>query len=182
MPDNFNCSNDDKTIDDRSGKKGPESESVTVGTVGERTYAFVGLERVGGVMVYDITDPENSTFVNCINSRDFSEDIAGDDSPEGLCFIPAAESGNGSAYLLAACEVSGTVASYRLTANDGFVPEDEQKPDDEQKPGDAKPDDGVSAPQTGVVSPVFGYILLISAAVCAASVTVIQMIRRKKRK
>ena len=113
VPDNFNCSNDDKTIDDRSGKKGPESESVTVGTVGERTYAFVGLERVGGVMVYDITDPENSTFVNYINSRDFSEDIAGDDSPEGLCFIPAAESGNGSAYLLAACEVSGTVASYR---------------------------------------------------------------------
>ncbi len=77
VPDNFNCSNDDKTIDDRSGKKGPESESVTVGTVGERTYAFVGLERVGGVMVYDITDPENSTFVNYINSRDFSEDIAG---------------------------------------------------------------------------------------------------------
>src|SRR5699024_2898427 len=31
VPDNFNCSNDDKTIDDRSGKKGPESESVTVG-------------------------------------------------------------------------------------------------------------------------------------------------------
>ena len=77
VPDNFNCSNDDKSIDDRSGKKGPESESVTVGTVGEKTYAFVGLERVGGVMVYDITDPENSTFVNYINSRDFSEDIAG---------------------------------------------------------------------------------------------------------
>ena len=31
---NFNCSNDDKTVDDRSGKKGPEPESVTVGTVG----------------------------------------------------------------------------------------------------------------------------------------------------
>ena len=119
IPDNFNCSNDDKTIDDRSGKKGPESESVTVGTVNGRTYAFVGLERIGGVMVYDITDPENSSFTNYINSRDFSDDIAGDDSPEGLCFISASDSKNGSAYLLAACEVSGTVAAYRLTSRSG---------------------------------------------------------------
>lgn len=119
IPDNFNCSNDDKSIDDRSGKKGPESESVTVGTVNGRTYAFVGLERIGGVMVYDITDPENASFTNYINSRDFSEDIAGDDSPEGLCFISASDSGNGSAYLLASCEVSGTVAAYRLTSRSG---------------------------------------------------------------
>ena len=119
IPDNFNCSNDDKAIDDRSGKKGPESESVTVGTVNGRTYAFVGLERIGGVMVYDITDPENASFTNYINSRDFSEDIAGDDSPEGLCFISASDSKNGSAYLLAACEVSGTVAAYRLTSRSG---------------------------------------------------------------
>src|SRR5699024_8795848 len=75
IPENFNCSNDDKSLDDRSGKKGPESESITVGTVGERTYAFIGLERVGGVMVYDITDPAETVYVNYINSRDFSEDI-----------------------------------------------------------------------------------------------------------
>ena len=119
IPDNFNCSNDDKSIDDRSGKKGPEAESVTVGTVNGRTYAFVGLERIGGVMVYDITNPENASFTNYINSRDFSDDIAGDDSPEGLCFISASDSKNGSAYLLAACEVSGTVAAYRLTSRSG---------------------------------------------------------------
>lgn len=57
LPNNFNCSNDDKTIDDRSGKKGPEAESVTVGTINNNTYAFVGLERIGGIMIYDITDP-----------------------------------------------------------------------------------------------------------------------------
>lgn len=119
IPDNFNCSNDDKSIDNRSGKKGPEAESVTVGTVNGRTYAFVGLERIGGVMVYDITNPENASFTNYINSRDFSDDIAGDDSPEGLCFISASDSGNGSAYLLASCEVSGTVAAYRLTSRSG---------------------------------------------------------------
>ena len=116
VPENFNCSNDDKSIDDRSGKKGPEAESVTVGTVNGRTYAFVGLERVGGVMVYNITDPDSASFVNYINSRDFSEDIAGDDSPEGLCFISASDSANGNAYLLASCEVSGTVAAYRLSS------------------------------------------------------------------
>lgn len=115
IPGNFNCSNDDKTIDDRSGKKGVEAESVTVGTVGEKTYAFVGLERIGGVMVYDITDPANVSYVNYINSRDFSEDIAGDVSPEGLCFIPASESKTGKPMLLAACEVSGTVAVYDIT-------------------------------------------------------------------
>ena len=65
--------------------------------VGEKDSEFVVRERVGGVMVYDITDPENSTFVNYINSRDFSEDIAGDDSPEGLCFIPAEDSADGNA-------------------------------------------------------------------------------------
>ena len=112
---NFNCSNDDKTLDDRSGKKGPEPESVTVGTVGSKTYAFIALERIGGVMVYDITDPANVSFVNYINSRDFTDKIRGDVSPEGLCFIPEAESRTGKPMLLAACEVSGTLAVYELT-------------------------------------------------------------------
>ena len=168
IPENFNCSNDDKSIDDRSGKKGPEAESVTIGTVGEKTYAFVGLERIGGVMVYDITDPAEASFVNYINSRDFSEDIAGDDSPEGLCFIPASDSVDGNAYLLAACEVSGTIAAYELTENaavdpgDGQKPGDDQKPDDGQNPGDdQKPDDtqnpgGAQDPAGGSQDPTGG--------------------------
>ena len=53
----------------------------------------------------------------------------------GLCFIPAEDSADGNAYLLAACEVSGTVASYRLTANDAGNPDDGQDPDDGQNPG-----------------------------------------------
>ncbi|MBM6947865.1 choice-of-anchor I family protein [Mordavella massiliensis] len=194
VPENFNCSNDDKTIDDRSGKKGPESESVTIGTVGEKTYAFVGLERVGGVMVYDITDPANSMFANYINSRDYSGDIAGDNSPEGLCFIPAGESWDGNAYLLAACEVSGTVAVYNTAANAAYdpgtdTPGDEQNPDDEQKPGtgggDQKPGtgDGQStsekkAPETGDSSYYALYLLLALAA--AGSATAVIVIRRRR--
>ena len=192
VPENFNCSNDDKTIDDRSGKKGPEVESVTVGTVGEKIYAFVGLERVSGIMVYDITDPEQSSFVNYINSRDFSEDIAGDDSPEGLCFIPAADSVNGSAYLLASCEVSGTVAAYRLTANTTQEPGGQpggEDPDDPQNPGGSEDPTGgngsgagensgsqtdteKNAPKTGDYSLPIIYGALIFAAAGTAGLAV----------
>ena len=65
-------------------------------------------------MAYDITNPDKILFANYINSRDFSKDIAGDVSPEGLCMISASESADGNAYLLASCEVSGTVAAYKL--------------------------------------------------------------------
>ena len=115
FPDNFNCSNDNIVLEDRSGKKGPEPEGTAVGTVNGRTYAFIALERVGGVIIYDVTDPAKATFVNYINSREFAADIQGDVSPEGLCFVPAAASRTGKPLLLAACEVSGTLAVYELT-------------------------------------------------------------------
>lgn len=134
VPDYFNSSNDNAVLDDRSGKKGPEAESVTVGTVDGKSYAFVALERTGGVMVYDVTDPEAITFVNYVNTRDFgtivegSEEYedgeldkwvtGGDVAPEGLLFLDAASSPNGEPMLLAACEVSGTVAVYQLGSED----------------------------------------------------------------
>ena len=123
LPEYFNCSNDDIEKEDRSGKKGSEPESVTVGTVGGKTYAFIALERIGGVMVYDITAPENTEFVNYINSREFNNNIQGDVSPEGLCFIPAAQSKTGKPLLLAACEVSGTLAVYELTGEQDETPD-----------------------------------------------------------
>lgn len=193
IPENFNCSNDDKSLDDRSGKKGPESESITVGTVGERTYAFIGLERVGGVMVYDITDPAETVYVNYINSRDFSEDIAGDDSPEGLCFIPAADSADGNAYLLAACEVSGTVAAYELTANNSGNPDDGQDPGNGQNPDDGQNTDDTQDPtggngsgsgsQSGKNAPKTGdsaFPILYGALIFAAAGTIGIASRRRK--
>ena len=114
LPNYFNCSNDDLMVDDRSGKKGPEPETVTTGKVGDRTFAFITLERVGGIMVYDITNPMKVTYVNYINSRDFSNDVAADDSPEGLRFISDTESPTGKALIVAACEVGGTVAIYEM--------------------------------------------------------------------
>ena len=110
----FNSSNKDVAIDSRSGKKGPEPEDVKVGEIDGQTYAFIGLERIGGVMVYNITEPANAYFVDYINTRDFSQSIAGDVSPEGLCFVPAKKSPTGKPLLLAANEVSGTVAIFEL--------------------------------------------------------------------
>lgn len=134
VPEYFNASNDNAVLDDRSGKKGPEAESVTVGTVDGKTYAFVALERTGGVMVYDVTDPAAITFVNYVNTRDFGTTVegseqyedgkldkwvtGGDVAPEGLLFLDAASSPNGEPMLLAACEVSGTVAVYQLGSED----------------------------------------------------------------
>ena len=128
LPEYFNASNDNAVLDDRSGKKGPEAEAVTVGEIDGKMYAFLALERTGGIMVYDITDPEESKFVNYINTRDFETVISGteeyedgeldkwvtggDVAPEGLAFISANESPNGKPMLLAAFEVSGTVALY----------------------------------------------------------------------
>lgn len=131
LPEYFNCSNDSLDIDDRSNKKGPEPESAAVGVVGDRTYAFIGLERIGGVMVYDVTDPKDGKFVNYINSRDFSNAIGADNSPEGLKFISAEESSTGKALLLAACEVGGTMAVYELSESEieitGFEYDDERQ-------------------------------------------------------
>ena len=115
LPEYFNCSNDDIEIDSRSAKKGPEPEAVTVNEVDGREYAFIALERIGGIMVYDVTNPSESSFVNYINTRDFSGEISGDVAPEGLAFVSGTDSPSGQNILLAANEVSGTVSAYTVT-------------------------------------------------------------------
>ncbi len=118
LPDYFNISNSNNTMDNRSDDKGPEPEYVEVGKVGDKTYAFVGLERISGIMVYDITNPLAPKYETFITSRimegDVEKDEAGDVAPEGLKFVPAAQSPTGKALLLAAHEVSGTIAVYEI--------------------------------------------------------------------
>ena len=116
IPDYFNCSNDDVEPDSRSAKKGPEPENIAIGTVQGKTYAFIAIERISGVMVYDITDPADTKFVNFINSREFDDDIKGDVSPEGICFVKGTSTSN--PMLIASCEVSGTLAVYELDGED----------------------------------------------------------------
>jgi hypothetical protein len=88
LPGDFNSTNDENgSFDNRSDDKGPEPEGVAVGKVRGNHYAFVGLERVGGIMIFDVTDPANPRFVNYISNRDFSGDAeagtAGDLGPRG---------------------------------------------------------------------------------------------------
>lgn len=115
LPGNFNSNNDANTFDDRSDNKGPEPEGVAVGQVGARTYAFVGLERIGGFMVYDISIPAAPTFVEYVNNRSFASGAFGPDSgPEVIRFVPAKDSPNGRPLLVVANEITGTVSLFGL--------------------------------------------------------------------
>ncbi|MDR3122604.1 MAG: choice-of-anchor I family protein [Treponema sp.] len=116
-PENFNASHGNNDLDSRSGKKGPEPEYVAVLPVGNRFYGCVGLERIGGVMVYDISNPASPVFYDYINTRDFSASglaEMGDLGPEGLCAVKATDSPTGRPLLFAANEVSGTIAVYEF--------------------------------------------------------------------
>lgn len=119
-PDDFNATNDENgSFDDRSDNKGPEPEGLTLGVIDGRTYAFIGLERIGGVMVYDITDPAAPTFVTYANNRDFAGDpaagTAGDLGPEGLIFISAENSPTGAPLVVVANEISGSTTVYEIS-------------------------------------------------------------------
>ncbi|MEK4666413.1 choice-of-anchor I family protein [Niallia sp. FSL R7-0271] len=109
-PDVFNWSNDDNVFEKRSAKKGPEPEDVKVGQIGNDLYAFIGLERIGGYMTYNISNPSSPSFANYLNTRDFSSAVSGDVAPEGLEFIEAADSPTGRPLVLVGNEVSGTVS------------------------------------------------------------------------
>ena len=118
-PENFNSNHKEANLEGRSDDKGPEPEGVTLGEIDGRTYAFIGLERIGGIMVYDVTDPARATFVTYVNNRDFTAPAdspeAGDLGAEGLVFIPAADSPNGENLVVVGNEVSGTTTIFEIT-------------------------------------------------------------------
>ena len=120
LPDVFNSSGENETFDERSDDKGPEPEALTLGEIGGRTYAFVGLERISGVMVWDISNPKMPVFVQYAGNRDFTaaSETAGDLAPEGIVFVPAAESPTGNPMLIVANELSGTTTLWDIAVNE----------------------------------------------------------------
>jgi hypothetical protein len=112
--------------DSRSDNKGPEPEGLAVAKVFGRTVAFVGLERIGGVMAFDISNPSNPTYLTYTNSSVFTGvgganfatagAPAGDVSPEGLLFVKASDSPTGDPLLIVAHELSGTTAIYKVVS------------------------------------------------------------------
>lgn len=125
-PLNFNASNDTNAFEDRSDNKGPEPEAITIAKLWGRTYAFVGLERIGGVAVYDIGNPRAPQYVTYVNNRDFDasdEELEGgmglDLGPESVVIIEQQDSPTGEPLMVVANEVSGTVSVFNIVKLNG---------------------------------------------------------------
>ncbi len=117
-PGAFNMSHTDNVIDGRSDDKGPEPEAITVGTVGGRTYAFVGMERTSNIAIYDLTNPLSPQFQGLFGNRDTTAATntaaAGDLGPEGITFIRQQDSPTGKPLLVVANEISGTTTVWQI--------------------------------------------------------------------
>ncbi|WP_126651926.1 choice-of-anchor I family protein [Chryseobacterium aureum] len=109
----FNADNESNAIKNRSRAKGPEPEGVALGSINGQTYAFITLERTGGVMVYNITDPNNPTFTDYKHSRSTSA-YGGDNGPEGIIYIAPENTTTNKGYVIIANEISGTLSMYEV--------------------------------------------------------------------
>ncbi|GAJ74155.1 alkaline phosphatase [Vibrio sp. JCM 18904] len=125
---NFNSTNDNNNSgDDRSDDKGIEPEAIEVAQINGRHYAFIGLERQGGIMIYDITDPKQAQFMHYVNRRDYNQPVctevedgecmndtynpkAGDLGPESINYFTR----NGGHFIAVGNEVSGTTSVFRI--------------------------------------------------------------------
>ncbi len=93
---------------------------VVVGQVGTEEYLFVGLPGIGGVGVFDVSEPSHPDFVSYLNNRDFAVDptvdlaAAGDLGPTSLVFIRAGSSPTGNPLVAVGNEVSGTTTLIEL--------------------------------------------------------------------
>lgn len=186
-------SNDDLELESRTAKKGVEPEAVTLAGLGGRMYAFIALERIGGIMVYDVSDPADAQYVNYVNTRDFNASTAGDVAPEGLAVVHNGD----TALLLAAFEVSGTVASYQLTATASEPENPDTEPEEPgtepENPGTTEPEnpgtqpadptggDGQSDPDNGLTPGAIAGICIAAVVVVGGAVTAVVLVRRKKK-
>mgnify|MGYP001950663165 CR=1 FL=1 len=128
-PANFNSTNDNnQSGDDRSDDKGAEPEAIEVAEINGKHYAFIGLERQGGIMVYDVTQPKNASFISYLNNRDFTQPVctkvdedgdcdnetynskAGDLGPESIKYFTR----SGNHFIAVGNEVSGSTSVYRV--------------------------------------------------------------------
>ena len=128
-PANFNSTNDNnQSGDDRSDDKGVEPEAIEVAEINGKHYAFIGLERQGGIMVYDVTQPKNASFISYLNNRDFTQPVctkvdedgdcdndtynskASDLGPESIKYFTR----SGSHFIAVGNEVSGSTSVYRV--------------------------------------------------------------------
>jgi hypothetical protein len=109
----FNSSNTNITKKDRSDDKGPEPEGVAVATIAGVPYAFVSMERVGGLMVFNVSNPAAPQFVQYVNNRGLTG-LTGDRGPEGIIYVKQQDSPNGKALVVLGNEISSSVSVYEI--------------------------------------------------------------------
>ncbi len=107
-PTGFNSDGTTATFDTRSDNKGPEPEGVTTGTVNGVLYAFIGSERTGDILVYDISNPASPVFKQYIDNPT-------DLQVEGILFVPAEQSPTGKALIIVSAEISKTISVYEFS-------------------------------------------------------------------
>jgi 2',3'-cyclic-nucleotide 2'-phosphodiesterase/3'-nucleotidase/5'-nucleotidase len=111
-PQLFNTESNAQSLTDvRSVFRGPEPENIVVFELAGQRLAAIGLERTGGVMLYDITRPREARLLSYIQPDEAeSRDLA----PEGLLFIAADRNPTGKPLLVLCNEGSGTMTAYEL--------------------------------------------------------------------
>ncbi|MBI1247584.1 alkaline phosphatase [bacterium] len=108
IPDLFNSQdNDPDEFDKRSDDKGPEPEALDIGHDLGTTLVFIGMERVSGVFMYDMSNPFDPEYLQYIRNEL-------DASPEGIDFIPRGASPFTEPAILVSHEVSGTATMFRI--------------------------------------------------------------------
>lgn len=90
--------------DNRSDDKSVEPEAITIGKVGNKTIAFVGMERADVIAVYDVTNPSAPVFIKMFSTGD---------APEGVLFIPASKSPIQQSLLVVSSENDGVIKIYK---------------------------------------------------------------------
>ncbi|HEX2607820.1 MAG TPA: choice-of-anchor I family protein, partial [Flavisolibacter sp.] len=89
--------------DGRSDDKGVEPEGIAIGQVGRKIIGFIGMERADALALYDLSNPTQPSFLKL---------LATGDAPEGIAFIPAAQSPIKKSLVVVSSENDGTIRIY----------------------------------------------------------------------
>lgn len=90
--------------DARSDDKATEPEAITLGKIGNKIIAFIGMERADAIAIYDVTNPTVPVFIKMF--------VTGD-APEGVLFIPSSKSPVQQSLLVVSSENDGMIRIYK---------------------------------------------------------------------
>ncbi len=111
----FNASNTSgaAVTKNRSDDKGPEPEGVATAFINGNHYLFVSLERVGGVLTFNIDNPSEPVYAGYYNNRSVATN-GPDRGAEGIIYISKEASPTNKALVLLANEISSTLSVYQV--------------------------------------------------------------------